>query len=295
MINKQSVRLAVRLLGKEHTRCILRLAEKQDQIENEWSLETKKLHDQIVKQIVIQFKRDGSALIPNKVFEEFLLTHYIAVAAEAVESVAAEMRVIAPVQMASKPLPRSFSEIRKLYDRYKKTGKLPKPLKVQAAKIKDLYLKKTQSVWKKYASAFREGDEFTQEFVLRKIENAAETVKSRAKTIVRTETTNYYNQTRREIYDQSDAIWGYLFLAIRDQGTTKWCSDKVRDGKRGRHGLVYQKGDPLTDKETPSCHWNCRSEFTPLTMFNPRHRILIENLRLRRSAHKCHPLPEGWR
>jgi SPP1 gp7 family putative phage head morphogenesis protein len=294
-VNQANVIKAVRLIGAQHTRILIRLAKKQDALENTWMAETTQLHDEIVAEILKQLKTTGRVAIPNKVFQEFLLQHYFAVCKNAAESAEEEISVVAPdVKLAKPPIPRSLKDLRIIFDRYRKTGRLPKGFRDRAAEIKEQYLKKTQSVWRKYSEDFRNGDTFTQDNVLRKVQNAADTVESRAKTTVRTETTNYYNDVRTEIYDQSDAIWGYLFLAIRDQGTTKWCTDKVRQGKRGRHGLVYPKGDSLTKKEKPSCHWNCRSEFVPLTMYNPRHRKLIEDLGLRRRNNTCHPLPEGW-
>lgn len=295
-INKRNVRHAVKLIGAKHTRCVVALAKQQDQLENSWLYDVSDLHDSIVQKILQQLRTGGKPKLPDHLFQEFLLQHYFAVCGAAAESVERELHVIAPeVRLAKKPtIPKSLADLRKIWDRYRTTGKLPKGFRDRAKEIKDQYLKKTQSVWRKYSEDFRNGDAYTQENVLRKVHKAADTVEARAKTIVRTETTNYYNQTRREMYDQSDAIWGYLFLAIRDQGTTKWCTDQIRDGKRGRHGLVYKKGDSLTDKETPSCHWNCRSEMVPLTKYNPRHLKLIEDLSLRRRNHICHPLPKGW-
>ncbi len=298
-INRVNVQFAARWLGERHTACIVRLAEDQEFLEGEWMADTKKFHRHIVEEILLQLKQGKRVRLETDLFAEFLLRHYFEVISAAAESAEIEMSVVAPeVKLAARskfPIPRSLRELRILWDRYRNTGRLPKGFRDRAKEIRDQYLKKTQSVWRNYSQEYREGDEATQQNVLRKVQKAADTVQARAQTIVRTETTNYYNNTRREIYDQADAVWGYLFLAIRDQATTKWCTDKVRKGKRGQHGLVYKKGDPLTDKETPSCHWNCRSEMTPLVIHNPRHRKLIEDERMHRRNHECHPLPEGWR
>lgn len=296
-LNKVNVHKTVRLLGASHTRFIVRMAQRQEKLEQAWVRDVSEVHDEIVEHILNQLKTNGKVKVSTAIFEKFLLSHYFHVVGLAVESAELETQLLIPIRLATKKplIPKSLRELRVIYDNYRKRGRLPKGFRDKAIAIKKEYLKKTQNVWKKYSADFRNGDEFTQENVLRKVKKAADTVQSRAKTIVRTETTNYYNETRREIYDQSDAIWGYLFLAIRDKGTTKWCTDKVIEGKRGRHGLVYKKGDPLTDRESPSCHWNCRSEFAPLTMFNPRHRKLIENIKMHRRNHTCHALPKGWR
>lgn len=286
------------MVGAEHARLILQLANEQDEIENSWLMEARRLHYRILESITKSLKKTGRAQVPEVLINEFLFDHYFAVASEAAHTAQREMDLIVDksnLHLGKWRVPRSLKELRILYDHYRKTGKVPKPFRDMGEDIKKQYLKKTQSVWRKHAEDFRTGDEATQENVLRKVEGAADTVESRAKTIVRTETTNYYNNTRREIFDQTDAVSHYLFLAIRDQATTQWCSDKVVGGKRGRHGLVYKKSDPLTAKETPACHWNCRSEMVPLTPFNPRHAKLIEDESLQRRNHRCTPLPKGWR
>lgn len=297
-INKQNVIMVARLLGARHTRCLIHLAQKQDKLENEWTGRVNKMHERITKEIVRSLEKTGKAHVDQRLIDELLLSHYMDVIVQAERSTRQEIDALDREKKLARrqpPIPRSLKDIRRIYDDYKRRGLLPRALTERAKVIRDQYLKKTQSVWKKYSEDFRQGTEATQEDVVRRVRRAADTAKSRAKTIVRTETTNYYNTTRREIYDQTDAVWGYLFLAIRDQATTKWCSDKVTDGKRGRHGLVYKKGDAVTEKETPACHWNCRSEMVPLVWFNPRHRRIIEDYRRRRTNHVCHSLPVGWR
>ncbi len=292
-VNRANVLRSVELVGGKHTRCIVRLAVKADALENRWMTESRKFHQQIMGKIEKDIRAGRRPSFEIEAFEQFVLSHYMETWGVARDSVETEMQEIVPEKRLAKK-PTSLKTIKELYDRYRTTGYLPKALKKRAVDIQKNYLKKVQAAWGKYSEDFRTGDEYTQEAVLRKVQKSADVARSRAQTIVRTSTTNYYNETRREIYDQSDAIWGYLFLAIRDQGTTKWCSDKVTQGKRGRHGLVYKKGEPLTIKERPACHWNCRSEFVPLTSYNPRHLILIENKRLHRVNVTCHPLPHGW-
>jgi SPP1 gp7 family putative phage head morphogenesis protein len=293
-VNQKNLARAVRLIGREHARVVIRLATRQDKLENKWQAEVMELHKGVLHALGESITSKGTIDIPRKPFIEFFLRHYIETAGLAMDSYHDEMEVVLPEEKRLARLPLSFKQIRQIYDRYRTTGKVPKALKKQADKLRDLYLNKVQSVWKKYSEDFRAGDEFNQHNVLRKIKDAADVVQSRAQTIVRTSTTNFYNDTRREIYDQSDAVTHYLFLAIRDQGTTVWCTDKVVRGKRGRHGLVYDKSDPITQKETPACHWNCRSEMVPLSPYNPRHLRLIQDESLWRRNNVCHPLPPGW-
>lgn len=286
------------MVGHKHAAHLVRMAKKQDRIEQQWVYQIGRLNEALTEQLAESFKQTGKPKLDPKLIYEFLLAHYFKVVGSAAEDATEEMDVIIEsptAKLAKVKIPKSMRDLRIIYDKYRKTNKLPPGLKEMGDKIKEEYLKKTQSVWRKYSEDFRNGDEATQEDVLRKIKKAADTASSRAKTIVRTETTNYYNQTRQEIYEQTTAVTHYLFLAIRDQATTQWCSDKSFKGKRGRHGLVYKADDELRKEETPACHWNCRSEMVPLTPYNPRHIKLIEDETIQRRNNKCTPLPEGWR
>lgn len=295
MVNRAVAIQAVKLLGRDHARVVIRMAQEQDKLENKWLSRTDQMHRRIVRGIEDSLRDTGKPTVNDKLIMELLFEHYIDINKQAAKSAEHEMFAITKkAHLAKIRVPRSLAEIRKAYDLWRRRGILPKGFKEVGAKIKTEYVKKTQAVWKKYSYQWREGEVADQENVLRKVAEAADTVESRAKTIVRTETTNYYNKTRRAIYDQSEAVTHYLFLAIRDQRTTKWCSERVVNGKRGRHGLVYAKADPITDAETPACHWNCRSEMVPLSPFNPRHLRLIEDMTLHRRNHQCHALPEGW-
>lgn len=295
-INKKNLSIASQLLGPKHTSCIVRLAKKQDALENKWDHEARKLTDEVHKWIDKSIVEDGKPMVPDKLFQEYVLSHYFNVVSEAVESTQEELAVIDTEKRLARPvIPRSLAEVRKIYDRWRRTGRMPKGLGSLANKIRDQYLKKVNKAWRNYAQDFINGVDADRAAIVEKIKQAADTSTARAKTIVRTETTNYYNDVRTEIYDQTDGVWGYLFLAIRDSGTTRWCTERVIQGKRGRHGLVYKKGDPLTTEEQPSCHWNCRSGFTPLTIYNPRHKRLIEDVTKHRRSHQCYPLPPEFR
>lgn len=192
-------------------------------------------------------------------------------------------------------IPNSLRSLMELYDLWRRGKYKPKRAISQARDIKKEYLKKVSSVWEKYSEPFRKGEVGSQEVVRQQIQEAARTTSSRAKTIVRTETTNYYNKARKEFYDESVDITHYLFIAIRDATTSPWCTPHTTNGYRGRSGLVYSKDDPLCDKERPGCHWNCRSEYLPLNRLNPAHLKYIQNLSIQRREHNCYPLPKGWR
>lgn len=189
------------------------------------------------------------------------------------------------VRLARKSgLPTTMRELREWYDAVRRGEKVPLRIKKNAATIKNLYLKKCQSLWDKYSENFRSGNAMNQDEVRRQIRNAASITSSRANTIVATETTRYYNDVREKYYD--GVASHFLFLAIRDSRTTEWCQD--------RHGLVYKAGSEYLKRENAPCHWSCRSEIVPLVPFNPNHKKLIENKSLWRENNKCKPLPENW-
>lgn len=198
-------------------------------------------------------------------------------------------------RLASKLFPKGFATIQKWYDYFKKKKQLPPAQKKMYEGLKKEYLKKTRAAWDKYGEAYRTGKTASRVEAAEEIRKAAQTTVARSKTIARTETTNGYNATRKAYFDRSPEVTHYLFLAVRDLRTTSWCTPKTIQGLRGRHGLVYAKDDPLCAKETPACHWNCRSTFVPLTPFNPNHKRFIENKSIQRRTHQCYPLPKGWR
>jgi SPP1 gp7 family putative phage head morphogenesis protein len=180
----------------------------------------------------------------------------------------------------------SLAQVMKMWDQWSKKKKLPPRQKEIAERAKQQYLTRVQSVWEKYSREFREGVQPDQWEVRHALREATKASVSRCNTIVNTESTYYYNRSRREIYDASEDVTHYLFLAIRDHATTKWC--------KSRTGLVFQKGSSLLNKNTPPCHWNCRSEILPLSPSNPQHLKLIEDPSLDASRKKLVPLPAGW-
>lgn len=196
-----------------------------------------------------------------------------------------------PLKLAATPpgprIPKNLGDLKRLYDRWKRTSKNAPPRQRQIAeRLKKEYLARVQSVWERYGSDFREGKSFDRDAVTQVLKQKGDMARARAETVVQTETTYYYNKARRTVYDRSDDVTHYLFVAIRDKATTKWC--------KTRQGLVYAKGDPLLEKETPPIHWNCRSEILPLSELNPRHLLLIQDASRWRRNHRCEPLPAGW-
>jgi len=298
-ICKQNLYKTVRLVGKDHARLLVSFAAEQESIEVLWKKRIRKYINRVNDYVAAHLFRYGR-MPADFSFDDLIMDHYFDVNKKSISSTDKELKFLEPSdkRLAAKPpsmkVPSSLEKLQRTYDAFKNKGDMPSRQKAFADKIKKAYIKKCQSVWQQFTESFRDGEVFDKEEAIKVISDASRGVASRTNTIIETETTNYYNGVRREIYDKANVVTHYLFLAIRDHGTTHWCSDKVVKGKRGRHGLVYKKGDLITDKETPAIHWNCRSEYVPLTPFNPRHKKLIEDDKLQRRNNVCHPLPKGW-
>jgi SPP1 gp7 family putative phage head morphogenesis protein len=194
------------------------------------------------------------------------------------------------IKMAAMPvkrvkLPSNPKELRLWWDLVRHVHP-PKNLQVLAKKIKTAYIRKANSIWSQVSSDFREGKVWNQEIVKEKIKTIFAVPRARARVIVATETTRYYNQVRINYYDKVDVVTHYLFIAIRDHRTTPWC--------KTRQGLVYEKKSDLFRKEKPPTHYNCRSEITPLSPFNPEHKKLINDKSIQRENRKPVPLMKGW-
>lgn len=277
-LNRESVRWCLSSLGAEETRDIVRMARGTEGLRQRWIRKWRKilsLLDSIVAQSLAQTGQLPSDDQILAHIEQFMVDHLNGVITKGNEDVRAGTRLAR----------RSLSDLQKLWDKLR-AGKLPKRQRDLASKIKTAYLRRCRSVWEKYSGEFRTGEQFNQAKVVKIIQKASDGVYARGKMIVETETTRYYNQTRVSIYDQSPDVTHYLFLAIMDVATTKWC--------KSRHRVVYRKGESVTSRETPPVHWNCRSEMVPLTPANPRHKLLIDNKSMWRINRRPEPLPVGW-
>lgn len=271
-------------------------AREAQKLESKWDQKIKEYLREYAKKFA-KAKMDGERP-PKFDLETLLEEHYFDVSFRAFGIAREEDELERRIRKLAKPpvirVPKSLKDLRKLYDEWRKGRYTPTRPKKIAERITKQYLKQINSAWEKYSKDFRSGEEFTQKEVIQEIQRAAAIPAARAQTTVRTETTNFYNTVRREYYDQSPDVTHYLFMAVRDSATTPWCSPKTTDGKRGRHGLVYKKGDPLLEKESPACHWNCRSEILPLNPLIPSHLRLIQDASIQRRNVTCYPLPPGW-
>lgn len=265
---------------------VIHLAKKAQTLEQKWRAKAdqffNKISDKIAEDIVNRMNIDENSID----FETLFVEHAFDVMFDGVKS--AQKRPAIPARLAypKSPMPRSLKALMQLWDLWRNKKKAPPRQKALANKIKKAYIRKAQQVVSKYETRARRGDVIEKQEVLSDLREQTKAPSARVNTIINTETTRYWNQARRNVYDESQDITHYLFLAIRDAATTKWC--------KTRNGLIYAKGDPILSRETPPIHWNCRSEILPLTPKNPRHKKLIDDELLRRRNHSPEPLPPGW-
>lgn len=183
-------------------------------------------------------------------FESFLTAHAFEIEKRGFEVAASGLEAAArPARLSRTGLstrtPRSLRELMRMWDHYRQNGVVPPRQRELADRIKKAYLKRVKTVWQQHSQDFRSGTEADQYRARQALRDAARMPYARAKMIVETETTHHYNQARRAVYDESDDVTHYLFLAIRDHATTNWC--------RTRNGLVYRKDSKYLEAETPPC------------------------------------------
>lgn len=281
----------IELVGPGEARGIVRLATAVDKMDVVWK---KRFEEYIYKTTTDALRNSRWGMdfmdeIKKADFRELVMRHSFEVSGLGIRSTE-KVTPVRPLRLSTKSSPierrESFAQLRMWWDHWRKKQEMPRRQRIIAERIKRAYVKKCQEVWKKNSQDFLRGETASKEAAQRAIIEGARVVESRARMIVETETTHYYNQVRRDIYDQSEDVTHYVLLAIRDANTTKWCSS--------RNGLVYAKGDKLLVQNTPPLHWNCRSELLPLTPANPRHLKLINDKSRDARYRSVAALPPGW-
>lgn len=147
------------------------------------------------------------------------------------------------------------------------------------------YLQKLRRKFRDVVPRLMSGD-WTPQEVKTRMREAWRTSKPRVETIFRTETTKFFTEVQVKFYKGDDSIVGFLFDSIRDNARTDVC--------RSRHGLVYRPGSQELDKNTPPCHYNCRSHLIPLAN-TPENIRMLEDPRRDPKKRVVAPLPKGWR
>lgn len=293
------IRLAyyAKFLGWGQVRLLAQQAKRVQRHQNKYEREAERALDDALHDLIRRF--DDGKPPAQKVMadlQDILVDHALAtvdMGLDTAEDAVDELETRpARQRLAKKPprvkIPRRPDDLRRFWDkvRRKNPEKMDERVKSIFERTRDRYLETVQSIWEKYGAGWRAGDTGSKAEAVEALKKATKSEKARVRTVIETETTYYYNSTREAYYSQSDQVTHYLFLAVRDHATTKWC--------RSRHGKVFEKGTVLFQENIPPCHWNCRSEIVPLSPFNPNHKRLIDNMALRATRSNIEPLPPGW-
>jgi SPP1 gp7 family putative phage head morphogenesis protein len=261
-------------LSKLEQKELHRQAGEVQNLEQAWSRRAQSMYQEITDKVIETVLEGGSINVPVDIFEYFLVYQMFMVQREAIRGAKRMSR------LAGIPKFSSLEDLVKEWSKWRRGKKIPTKQRAIAKKMKTDYVKKIKSVMDKFSDQ-KSTDEMVEE-----MQKAGDLSYGKAKVIICTETTRHYNKARISFYDKSSDVTHYLFLPIRDHRTTKWC--------KTRAGLVYEKGSTYLEKESPPCHWYCRSEVTPLTPLNPEHLKLIKKASIQRSNRHPEPLPKGW-
>jgi SPP1 gp7 family putative phage head morphogenesis protein len=151
-------------------------------------------------------------------------------------------------------------------------------------RLRRTYLRKIKKRFEEVVPRMLSGEASPSE-VKKELGEAWQTSQSRVENIFRTETTRYFTETQLSYFGENEEIIGFLFDSVGDSGRSPWC--------KSRHGLVYKPGSELLRKNSPPCHWNCRSHLIPLANTESNRRMLSDPDR-DPEKHSVEPLPRGW-
>lgn len=261
---------------------------KDQSIENAWTMKIDEMLAIAVREAVKHIEETGKPPTDSDLFAKFFMLHSLGVMKNALERTEHEApkraKLAKPVPLQ---VPSSMLELKALYKAFTKQGYIPPKQRALADKVKKSFFKSIRRSWLHHSSDFLNGKTFNQDDAVQAFKKELKLPRAQAQTIVQTQTTTYYSEVRRAVYEKSPDVVGWLYTAVRDFATTKWCES--------RRGIVYHVGTSILDAETPANHWNCRSGLLPLTDHNPLHSKLLHDPKLAREKHSCEPLPVGWR
>ncbi len=182
-------------------------------------------------------------------------------------------------------LPKNLHDLGQIFNDRKYWQKIMKRSKILTDRLKRQYLQKLKDQFKVLMPRISSGEFSPQDakMVMKQVWHAS---KPRVETIFRTETTKYFAETQINYFSDDSDIIGFLFDSVRDSSRTEIC--------RSRHGLVYKPGTKELTKNSPPCHYNCRSHLIALANTEYNRKLVSEQGRNPNSA-KVVPLPRGWK
>ena len=185
-------------------------------------------------------------------------------------------------------LPRDLKSMEKIFRDKRYWPKILKRSKTLTERLRKSYLQKLRRKFKDLWPQLSSGTLGPKE-AKAKMMQAWDASKSRVETIFRTETTTYFAKVQTNFFQSDPEIIGFLFDSVRDIARTDIC--------KSRHGMIYRKeytGIHSISYNTPSLHFNCRSELIPLAN-TPENQKMVDDPKRDPRKHITVPLPKGWR
>jgi len=281
-ILKDAVNHVRLMLGQQEASEVCLMAEKAEKLERKWTKRAEELNEELLLLAIEELEAGSGKGRMERLLIEFLMDHMVEISKQSIEASKKRKPVIPDGKRLAKP-GKSLLYWMKVWDEWRLKRKPTKAIKKQANAMMKEYLKATQSWYRRASEPLRRG-EIQKKDLGKALAQQVKAPLARAKTIVNTETTKYWNEGRQAFYGGQEQVTHFLFVAIRDHRTTPWC--------KTRHGLVYDKDDP---EIPPPLHYNCRSEILPLTPLSSRHQTLIQDKSRARRNNRPEPLPKGWK
>lgn len=267
-------------LGPEEAAEVLLMAEKAEKLEHKWVKKAEEINEMLLAYALDEIEAGSGKAAMERLLIEFLMDHMVEVSRQSVQT-SEKRKPVIPKRLA-KP-GKGLKYWMSVWDDWKLKRKPTKAIRKQAQAVLKEYLKATRQWYSRASEPLRRG-EIPKKDIGKELAKQVRAPLARTKTIVNTETTRFWNEGRQAYYGGQEQVTHFLYVAIRDHRTTKWCQT--------RHGLVYEKDDP---EIPPPVHWNCRSEILPLTPLSPKHQTLIQDKSRARRNNRPEPLPPGWK
>ncbi|MGZ3696491.1 MAG: minor capsid protein [Bdellovibrionota bacterium] len=154
-----------------------------------------------------------------------------------------------------------------------------------ADSLLDRYLSNLKKTYKKIAASWLEG-ESTIEEVLKGLKRNLQRTDSESEMLFRTETTNYFNESRHDYFESKTAVDYMELYAVTDGRISKICED--------RHGAVVTIAEAGLKKYMPAFHPHCRTIQRPLISALSSHKKIVEAGLALRASYESTWVPTAW-
>jgi SPP1 gp7 family putative phage head morphogenesis protein len=154
-----------------------------------------------------------------------------------------------------------------------------------AAALFDDYLSAIKKAYRLLSGDWIAGESTSEEVVLR-LQRALQVSDSSAERIFRTETTNYFNETRQDYFATQTAVDYIELYAVTDGRISKICED--------RHQAVVTIAEARLKKYMPAFHPHCRTIQRPLISALSSHKRIIDAGLALRAAYEPSWTPIAW-